>query len=325
MDARVTDRLPALQACKEITMPLFESLSSLPPDHHGAVIAIGNFDGVHKGHQALIAQAKIKADSLNKKLGVLTFEPHPRSIFRPDDPPFRITPLRLKAEKLAEAGADFVVALNFDWPFASQSAEDFIAHILKDGLAAAHVMVGHDFRFGQLRKGTPAMIEASGIPVTLFDDVQDNHGERYSSSAVREALRLGDIESANDILGWPWQIEGEIRKGDRRGHELGYPTANVGLGDTLHPAYGVYAAWVQIEGESEWRMAATNIGIRPMFELQVGQVEAYILDFPDRDIYGRPLTIRPVKRLRGEAKFDSLPALIAQIEADVAETRKILN
>lgn len=304
---------------------LFESLGSLSPDCRDAVIAIGNFDGVHRGHRALIAQAKAKARVLNKKLGILTFEPHPRSIFRPDDPPFRITPLRLKAEKLDEAGADFIVALDFDWPFASQSAEDFVAHILKDGLSAAHIMIGRDFRFGQLRKGTPEMIEGAGLPVTLFADVSDEHGAKYSSSAVREALRLGDIGAANAILGWEWHIEGDIRHGDRRGHELGYPTANVGLGDTLHPAYGVYAARVQIEGEEEWRMAAVNIGIRPMFELQIGQLEAYILDFPDRDIYGRGLKIRPVRRLRGEAKFDGLPALIRQIEADVAETRRILG
>ena len=306
-------------------MRLYESLSFLDPEHRDAVIAIGNFDGAHRGHRALIAQAKNKAQSLNKKLGVLTFEPHPRALFRPDDPPFRITPIRLKAEHLGDAGADFIVALPFDWSFASQSAEDFMAGILQDGFGAAHVMVGQDFRFGQLRKGTPEMIEASGIPVTLFEDVRDEHGMRYSSSAVREALRQGDITTANTILGWEWHIEGEIRHGDRRGHEIGYPTANVGMGDTLHPAYGVYAAWVQIEGEDEWRMAAVNIGIRPMFELQVGQVEAYILDFPDRDIYGRSLKIRPVARLRGEAKFDGLPALIAQIGADVAETRRILG
>lgn len=306
-------------------MPLYESLSSLSPDTRDAVIVIGNFDGVHLGHQALIAQAKTVADALNKKLGVLTFEPHPRKLFRPDDPPFRITPLPLKAQRLETCGVDFIVALDFDWTFASQSAEAFIQKILKESLAPALVMVGEDFRFGQLRKGTPDMIKEAGIPLKLFNEVQDERGEKYSSSAVREALRAGDIEKANAILGWEWFVEGIIRKGDRRGHELGYPTANIGLGDTLHPAYGVYATLVQIEGEEQWRMAATNIGIRPMFELQEGQVEAFILDFPDHDIYGKTLKIRPVQRLRGEAKFDGLPALVAQIEKDVAETRQILS
>ncbi len=305
-------------------MQLFESLSSLTTGTRDAVIVIGNFDGVHRGHQALIAQGKAQAAARGKKLGVLTFEPHPRKLFRPDDPPFRITPLSLKAQRLEASGVDFTLALDFDWPFASQSAEDFIQTILKDALDPALVMVGEDFRFGQLRKGTPQMIAASGIPLSLFNEVRDDKGEKYSSSAVREALRAGDIEKANAILGWNWTVDGVIRKGDRRGHALGYPTANTGLGDTLHPAYGVYATWVRIEGETEWRMAATNIGIRPMFELREGQIEAYILDFPDRDIYGKRLTIRPVKRLRGEARFDGLPALIAQIEADVLESRQIL-
>ncbi len=305
-------------------MQLFESLSSLTTGTRDAVIVIGNFDGVHRGHQALIAQGKAQAAARGKKLGVLTFEPHPRKLFRPDDPPFRITPLSLKAQRLEASGVDFTLALDFDWPFASQNAEEFIQTILKDALDPALVMVGEDFRFGQLRKGTPQMIAASGIPLSLFNEMRDDKGEKYSSSAVREALRAGDIEKANAILGWNWTVEGVIRKGDRRGHALGYPTANTGLGDTLHPAYGVYATWVRIEGETEWRMAATNIGIRPMFELREGQIEAYILDFPDRDIYGQRLTIRPVKRLRGEAKFDGLPALIAQIEADVLESRQIL-
>lgn len=302
-------------------MQLITTLANAPRD---AVLVIGNFDGVHKGHQALIAQARQKADALGKPLGILSFEPHPRALFRPDDPPFRITSLALKAERLAAYGVDFIIALNFDWPFASQSAETFIENVLIKGLSPAHIMVGHDFRFGQLRKGTPEMITSAGLPLTLFDDVRDGQGTRYASSAVREALRLGEIQRANTMLGWEWVMQGEIRRGDRRGHEIGYPTANVGLGDTLHPAYGVYATWVQIEGENDWRAAATNIGIRPMFELKEGQVEAYILDFPDRDIYGKTLRIKPVKRLRGEAKFDTLDALIRQIDADVAETRRIL-
>ena len=259
-------------------MQLFESLSSLTTGTRDAVIVIGNFDGVHRGHQALIAQGKAQAAARGKQLGVLTFEPHPRKLFRPDDPPFRITPLSLKAQRLEASGVDFTLALDFDWPFASQNAEEFIQTILKDALDPALVMVGEDFRFGQLRKGTPQMIAASGIPLSLFNEVRDDKGEKYSSSAVREALRAGDIEKANAILGWNWTVEGVIRKGDRRGHALGYPTANTGLGDTLHPAYGVYATWVRIEGETEWRMAATNIGIRPMFELREGQIEADVLE-----------------------------------------------
>lgn len=302
-------------------MQIFDALDAVPSD---AVIIIGNFDGVHKGHQALIQQARMKADNLGKKLGLLTFEPHPRKLFRPDDPPFRITPLAIKTQRLNDAGVDFMVALAFDWTFASQSAEQFVQHVLCEGLAPAHVMVGYDFRFGQLRKGTPDTIRNAGLSVTLLDEVADAQGRKYSSSAVREALRLGDIEAAHAVLGWEWYMQGTIVRGDRRGHELGYPTANVPLGDTLHPAYGVYATLVQIEGETQWRAAATNIGIRPMFELQIGQVEAYILDFPETDLYGKTLRIKPLGRLRGEARFDSLPSLIAQIDRDVLETRRIL-
>lgn len=302
-------------------MDIFTTLSAAPRD---AVLVIGNFDGVHKGHQALLAQARAKANALGKKLGVLTFEPHPRALFRPDDPPSRLTPLPIKAERLDNHHVDFMLALPFDWPFASQSAEDFVQYILIDALAPAHVMVGQDFRFGQLRKGTPQTILDAGLALSIFDDVHDDTGHKYSSSAVREALRRGDMDQANALLGWAWYMQGIIQRGDRRGHELGYPTANVPLNETLHPAYGVYAALVQIEGDDHWRPAATNIGIRPMFELPVGQVEAYILDFPDRDIYGRALKIKPLKRLRGEAKFESLPALIAQIAQDVAETRRAL-
>lgn len=306
-------------------MTLYNSLAELPASAKGHVIAIGNFDGVHLGHRAVIAAAKEMAVSKGLKLDILTFEPHPRSLFRPDDPPFRITPPALKAEKLLEAGADFIVSLPFDWDFASQSAENFVANILLEKLSPAHVLAGEDFQFGQLRKGTLDTIRAAGLAVTGIAITGDAASEKYSSTIIREALRAGEIQTANAMLGWDWEIRGDIVRGDRRGHELGYPTANVRLKDVLHPAYGIYASWVQIEGEDQWRMAATNIGIRPMFELKVGQVEAHILDFEDKDIYGQILRIRPVKRLRGEAKFDSLEALITQIDADCAATRRILS
>lgn len=306
-------------------MRIYESLSGLPDDIKGSILAIGNFDGVHKGHRALIAAAQRTALARNAPLGVLTFEPHPRTLFRPDDPPFRITPPRKKMELLAARGVDFVLCLPFDWNFASQSAEDFVQNVLHNALAPAHILTGDGFRFGQLRKGSIDTIRAAGLSASTFETVLDESGTRYASTAVRQALREGDIFAANDMLGWEWEIEGKIFRGDRRGHDLGYPTANIHLDGLVHPAYGVWASHVMIEGEDEWRMAATNIGIRPMFEVKVGQVEAHILDFPDRDIYGRRLRVKPVKRLRGEAKFADLPALIAQIEADCAQVRVLLQ
>lgn len=305
-------------------MQVFRDIKNIDKACRNAVIAIGNFDGVHKGHQSLLDKGRALAKEKGAKFGILTFEPHPRKLFRPDDPPFRITPSSLKLEKLEEFGADFVVELGFDWDFASQSAENFIEHILKAGLNAAHVIVGYDFCFGQLRKGTPDMIADAGIQTTTLDKVCDDGDSKFSSSRVRTALRHAKLDEANDILGWDWEIRGEVVKGDQRGRELGYPTANMALNDTVHPAYGVYAVLAQVEGESEWHMAATNIGIRPMFEVPTAQVETFIFDF-DREIYGKTLRVKPIQKLRGEAKFNSLEELITQMDKDCEQAREILK
>lgn len=306
-------------------MKIFNSLNDIPEEAKGAVIAIGNFDGIHHGHQALLSEAITIATAKHKKIGVLTFEPHPRHLFQPDLPPGRLTPDALKADRLDKQGIDFLFSLDFDWPFASQSAEEFIQNILIDGLDAAHIVIGYDFQFGQLRKGSAETIEKAGLSVDAIAAIKDKNKEVISSSRIRQALRAGDIKKANELLRWDWEIQGKIFRGDRRGHELGFPTANILLNDTLHPAYGVYACLVQIEGEDAWLPAATNIGIRPMFEVPDGQVEAHILDFMDRDIYDKNLRVRPIKRLRGEAKFDSIEGLIEQIKKDCAQTREILQ
>ncbi len=306
-------------------MKIFDDILTIPNDAKNCVIAIGNFDGVHRGHQALIQKAADIAKAENKKLGVLTFEPHPRRLFQPDLPPARLTPAPLKAEKLKYQDIDFLFCLPFDWDFASQTADNFIKNILIDGLNAAHIIVGHDFHFGQLRAGNAETIKNANLPITIVDAIHDEKNDIISSSRIRQNLRAGNIDIANNLLGWDWTIQGSIFRGDRRGHELGYPTANILLKDTIHPAYGIYACYVQIEGEEEWLKAATNIGIRPMFEVPVGQVEAHILDFPDRDIYDKILTVQPVKRLRGEAKFNSLDDLIVQMDKDCTQARKILS
>lgn len=309
-------------------MKTFTRCDDIPAHAKGAVIAIGNFDGVHRGHQALLAQARDIAKAAGKPFGVLTFEPHPRHLFRPDDPSFRLTTPDLKAERLELCDVDFLYALPFDWDFASLTAEQFITKILKEALGASHVVIGYDFCFGQLRKGTPATILDSGLPVTIVEKISDQSAEAFSSSAIRKSLRLGDLDRANELLGWPWELRGVVQVGDRRGRELGFPTANMRLGSLLHPAYGIYATWLKVVeddgSESAWLPSATNIGIRPMFALSEGQVEAHIFDFA-RDIYGKTIRVRPVKRLRGEAKFDSLEALIDQMNRDCAEARVILG
>jgi riboflavin kinase/FMN adenylyltransferase len=316
-------------------MDLYRTIQSFPDSAKGCVVVIGNFDGVHRGHKILLETARKIADQKGSKLAVLTFEPHPRRLFRPDDPPFRITPAALKREKISACGVDIMLELSFDWDFASQSAEHFIDTILKDTLGAAHIVVGYDFCFGQLRKGNPDTIRASGLEVTTLDKVRDDGDSALSSSRVRQALRQGDLAAANDILGWSWELRGEIVKGDQRGRELGYPTANMGLGDCVHPAYGVYAVLARIESDGEcegksegegakgWLKGAANIGIRPMFEVPSAQVETYLFDF-DREIYGKTLCVRPIKRLRGEAKFHSLEALIAQMDEDCKQARDVL-
>lgn len=307
-------------------MQTYKNIKDIDETARGAVIVIGNFDGVHRGHQSILAQAKKIAESKNAKLGLLTFEPHPRRLFRPDDPPFRITPEGLKAERLAASGVDILFSLEFDWDFASQSSDDFIQTVIKDGIAPAHIIIGYDFCFGQLRKGGPKDFIAAGIETTIISEIAEDE-EKLSSSRIRTALRHGKITEANALLGWEWEIRGAVVKGDQRGRELGYPTANVALGDTAHPAYGIYATWVKIEDakgeQSEWRASATNIGIRPMFETPEALVETFIFDF-NTEIYGKTLHIKPIKRLRGEAKFDSLDDLIKQMAKDCEQARAIL-
>ena len=305
-------------------MEIFSDIKTIPDEAKDCVIAIGNFDGVHQGHKSLIAQARHIADKTNKKLGILTFEPHPRRLFQPDLAPARITPIDLKAEKLAQENIDYLFSAPFDWDFASQTADDFIKNILINGLSANHIIIGYDFKFGQLRGGNADTIQKAGLAVTQIKAQTDDTASPISATRIRENIRKGDIKQANALLGWEWEIRGGIFRGDRRGHELGYPTANVLLKDTIHPAYGIYACYVQIEGEQEWRKAATNIGIRPMFEVQTGQVEAHILDFPDKDIYDKTLRIKLIQRLRGEAKFNSLEDLIVQMDKDCQKTREIL-
>lgn len=305
-------------------MNIFDTYKDIPKEAQNSVVVIGNFDGVHRGHLALLDRAKVLAAEKNTSVSVLTFEPHPRKLFRPDNPPFRLTPPLVKAWRLETLGVESLFSIGFDWDFASQSAESFVQDILIDGLKAAHVVVGYNFRFGQLRKGEPATIEAAGIPVTVIDEVVEEGDAKISSSQIRQALRHGRINEANKLLGWNWEMRGEVVKGDQRGRELGYPTANFQLGDMVHPSYGVYAARVQIEGEYEWHSAAINIGIKPMFEVSQAEVESYIFDF-DRDIYGKTIRVQPVQFLRGEAKFESVDELITQMDKDCAQARDILG
>ncbi len=305
-------------------MRVFDLSAPLPDDARNAVVAIGNFDAVHRGHHALLEVARKRALDLGRPFGVLTFEPHPRRLFRPDDPPFRVTPLPVKLQRLQFSKADCVYTLNFTWDVAHLTARDFIDTILKDRLGTSNLVIGADFHFGQNRAGTIEMLQQDGFHCTILDQVKDAQRGIYSATRVRGLIQSGHIEEANRLLGWDWEIQGKVQHGDKRGRELGYPTANVPLGETIHPAYGIYAARVKIEGEKEWRGAAINIGIRPMFETRVALLEAHILDYSG-DLYDQTLRIRPVRKIRDEARFDSLEALKEQMAKDCSEIRALLS
>lgn len=304
-------------------MRVFDLSQPVPQDARNAVVAIGNFDALHRGHHALLEVARKRALDLGRPFGVLTFEPHPRRLFRPDDAPFRVTPYDVKLQRLQIAKADCVYSLNFTWDIAHLSAEDFIQKILREQLDTTNIVIGADFHFGQNRTGNIEMLQQAGFHCTILDQIKDAQNGIYSATRIRGLIQSGHIDEANALLGWTWEIQGKVQHGDKRGRELGYPTANVPLGDTIHPAYGVYAAQVKIPGEKEWRMAAINIGIRPMFETPTALLEAYILDYSG-DLYDQTLRIRPVKKIRDEAKFDSLDALKTQIAKDCDQARKIL-
>lgn len=308
-------------------MQTFRYPDTIPEAYQNAVLAIGNFDGVHLGHRMLLELARKRALTLGRKFGIITFEPHPRSVFQPDGAPFRLTPEITKIRALSKSLVDFVVVLPFTPEIAAVSAEDFIQTYLKDYLSTSNMVVGRDFHFGKGRAGSFETLKQSGIHMTVVSKIGDDDGMEFSSTRIRKAIRAGDFKQAGQILGWPWEIDGEVIHGDKRGRELGYPTANVALSQTLYPPFGVYACLVKIVEDGEgapWHHAATNIGIRPMFKTDTPLVEAFIFDF-DREIYGKTLRIRPIQKIRDEKKFDSLDELVTQIEKDCALIRIHLN
>ena len=303
-------------------MELFENPEALPPPYRGGAVAIGNFDGLHPGHAQLIGQARDRALGASCPAGVLTFEPHPKAVFRPDAPPFRLTPWPVKQRLLASLGLDFVVVLTFDRDFASRSAEAFIDLTLVAGLGVSHVVVGYDFCFGRGRTGTGETLIAAGrskgFGVTRMTAVKGPDGEVYSASRIRHFIAEGDVRTASRLLGRPWEIEGAVEAGDRVGRQLGFPTANLRLGETLHPAFGIYAAQVLIDGS--WRDAAVSIGTRPTVADRGVLLEAHVFDFSG-DLYGRIVRVRLIDYLRAEAKFPDLGALKRQIAEDCRVAR----
>jgi len=315
-------------------MAIFRHTSDLPADARGAVVVIGNFDGVHRGHQLLLADARRQADELGAPMAVLTFEPHPRSVFLPDQPPFRLTSLRAKAHALQQAGVDHLFVQHFDRDFALKPAEAFVTEILVGDLAARHVVVGWDFCFGHKRAGNVALLKSMGAKhgfgVTAVDPVMAGDGAVYSSSIIRDHLRAGRPAKAAELLGRPWEIEGRIEPGEQRGRTIGFPTANMGLGDFLCPALGVYAVLagrdpgVEHGGETRWHHGVANLGRRPTVGGEGVRLEVHLFDFTE-DLYGETLRVRLMDFIRPEKKFDGLDALKAQIALDSGQAREILS
>ena len=293
-----------------------------------AAVTIGNFDGVHLGHQELLRRAKIASENLGGDAVAMTFEPHPATYLAPEKAPPRLTSIARKQELFAEAGMSATVVENFDAEFAQLTAEQFEREVLHQTLAAKHVVVGHDFRYGSGREGTVETLRSAGRNFGFSVEVIEPilvHGMRVSSSEVRRALIAGDLSRAQALLGRPYDVDGRVVRGAGRGREFGLPTANVNPEGLLLPRPGIYATWVQILGEVDRYMAATSLGTNPTFvEGGALTLEAHVLDF-DRDLYDRRLRVSFVEWLRPEERFDDVDALLAQIHTDVQNTRTILK
>ena len=291
----------------------------------GASVAMGNFDGVHLGHQSVIDRAR----SSDMPLGIVTFEPHPRQHFAPDAPAFRLMNAEARANRLAKLGVKALYELPFDATLAGLSPEDFARAVLAEGLGVAHVVVGADFCFGKGRRGTAADLQALGqrfgFAVTIAPLLAVG-GVEVSSTAIRTALAEGRPRDAATMLGHWHRIEGAVIHGEKRGRELGYPTANMSVAGLHLPRLGVYAvrADVLTGPQAGSYMGAASLGVRPMFGVNQPNLETFLLDFTG-DLYGQHLSIGFVDFLRPELKFDGLPALITQMEADCTKARQILS
>jgi riboflavin kinase / FMN adenylyltransferase len=296
------------------------------PEHlRGSILALGNFDGFHLGHQAVVSRAVARGFHERRPVIVATFDPHPVRLFKPDVPPFRLTSLDQRQELFAHAGADAMLVFRFDAELATTTAEDFVAELLAKRIGAAGVVTGDDFTFGKGRGGNVEVLRTLGAEVGIVTEAVAPvmlGGERISSGRIREALAAGDPGAATRLLSRPFAVEGVVERGDGRGRDLGYPTANLSLGDYQRPAYGIYAIRVRLDDECEYP-GVGSLGIRPTFEPPVELLEAHLFDFGD-DLYSRTIEVALHAYIRPEAKFDDLDALAARMREDEAEARKLL-
>jgi riboflavin kinase / FMN adenylyltransferase len=304
-------------------MRLIAGTDPVPGHLRGAVVAIGNFDGVHRGHQKLLEITRVEAERTGRPWGVVTFEPHPRSYFKPGEPVFRLTPEALKARLVAALGAAFLVVLPFDRVLSDLDPAEFVGQHLVARLNASHVVMGYDFHFGKGRKGSPATMASlggeMGFGVTIVEQVTDEGDQHspFSSSSIRQTLRHGHVIAAAHELGYNWMVLGDVVRGDQRGRTIGFPTINIVLEPGVDPFRGIYAVRVRdasIRGAISWP-GAGYFGDRPTFDTDRTFLEVFLIGF-EGDLYGKTLMVEFVDLIRPDKRFDSVSDLVAQMRAD---------
>jgi riboflavin kinase/FMN adenylyltransferase len=311
-------------------MRIIRTYFDLPEEDRGAVIALGNFDGVHFGHQVVIGEAIAIAKTLEVSSAAMTFDPHPRRFFQPNIPPFEMTPSDSKSRQLESLGTDTHYSMPFDRVFSSLDGKSFIENVLVEGLRVRHIVAGYNFVFGKGRKGNVSLLEKCGkehgFGVTIVSAVQAGGGKAYSSTVIRSHIQEGRTREAAELLGRLWEIEGEVMTGDQRGRQIGFPTANVDPGHYVMPALGVYAVWVGVPkgNDTFWHKAVVNVGLRPTFNGEGVTVEAHLFDF-DGDLYGKILRVAFVEFIRPELKFNGFESIKAQITIDCLKAQEILD
>jgi len=310
-------------------MKTLQRYTNLTASDQGSVIALGNFDGLHRGHQAVIERAQSIANDIGAPLGIGLFRPHPYRFFKPDAAPFRLMSARIREQVMAELGVEFLYEIPFDETLRDMDDTEFVDRVLHHGLGIRHVIVGEDYGFGRNRCGDVESLTRlcgeRGIGVTAISPVglHKLYG-KYGSTEIREALQEGDVFHAQHMLSRPWRVDGIVQKGQQRGRTINFPTANLDFADLVRPKFGVYVVEVRIDGEDIWRPAVANTGSRPTVDGEEARLEVHLLDF-DRDLYGQLIDVRFRSFIRAEQKFESFDALKNQIMQDADGARAILG
>lgn len=310
-------------------MKTLQRYTNLTARDQGSVIALGNFDGLHRGHQAVIERAQSIANDIGAPLGIGLFRPHPYRFFKPDAAPFRLMSARIREQVMAELGVEFLYEIPFDETLRDMDDTEFVDRVLHQGLGIRHVIVGEDYGFGKNRCGDVESLTRlcgeRGIGVTAISPVglHKLYG-KYGSTEIRKALQEGDVFHAQHMLSRPWRVDGIVQKGQQRGRTINFPTANLDFADLVRPKFGVYVVEVRIDGEDIWRPAVANTGSRPTVDGEEARLEVHLLDF-DRDLYGQLIDVRFRSFIRAEQKFESFDALKNQIMQDANGARAILG